>query len=60
MENLISKLDKVDISEKAKEALEDGELKWGIELTEIYKLSLKFYKGDKELFLLTRKISNYN
>lgn len=56
MENLVSKLDKVDINDQAEEATEDGELKWGMELKEIYKLSLKFYKGgDKELFAYEKR-----
>lgn len=60
MENLVSKLDKIDIHDQAEEATE-ADLKWEMELTEIYKLSLKFYKGDdKEFFLLTKKVFKLN
>lgn len=45
MDNIVTKLDKVGIEDIAEEAKEDGDLKWGMDLTEIYKLSLKFYKG---------------
>jgi hypothetical protein len=59
MENLVSKLDKIEMSDPAEEATEDADLKWGMDLTEIYKLSLKFYKGDdKELFCLRKKLKN--
>lgn len=55
MQNLVTKLDKIDIADQAEEATE-ADLKWGLELTEIYKLSLKFYKGDdKELFFAYEK-----
>lgn len=62
MESLTQKLDKVGITEHAEEALEDGELKWGMDLTELYKLSLKFYKGgdDKEFFCLREKFPMKN
>lgn len=48
MESLITKLDKVDLEDRVEEAKEDSHLKWGMDLTEIYKLSLKFYKGKKK------------
>lgn len=47
MENLITKLDKVGLEDRVEEAKEDGQFKWGMDLFEIYKLSLKFYKGKK-------------
>ena len=47
MENLITKLDKVGLEDRVEEAKEDVHVKWGMDLSEIYKLSLKFYKGKK-------------
>lgn len=51
MENLITKLDKVGLEDRVEEAKEDGQFKWGMDLFEIYKLSLKFYKGKKKLMI---------
>lgn len=42
----VEKLAKLSIDEMAEEASEDG-MKWGLPLHEIYKLSTKFYKGEK-------------
>lgn len=55
MENLVTKLDKINMSDEAEEAVEDVDLKWGMNIIEIYKLSLKFYKGDKKIFCLRKK-----
>lgn len=38
MDGLVAK----DIAE---EAVEENQMKWGMQLAEIYRLSLKFYKG---------------
>jgi hypothetical protein len=46
MENLGSNLKKMSIDEVAVEAGDDNEMKWGMNLHEVYKLSLKFYKGN--------------
>jgi hypothetical protein len=49
MEN-ITKLDKVGLEERSEVAKDEDNSKWGMDLTEIYKLSLKFYKGTKRFF----------
>lgn len=41
MTSLQANLDK-DVGE---EAIEENQVKWGMQLSEIYRLSMKFYKG---------------
>lgn len=45
MKENTEKLLKLKIDETATEANEDDCLKWGLPLPEIFKLSMKFYKG---------------
>lgn len=51
MDSLITKLDKVGFEDRVEEAKEDSNLKWGMDLSEIYKLSLKFYKGKEKMMI---------
>lgn len=47
MDNLVGAIDKINLkNEMAEEAKEDdGNLKWGMDMNQIYKLALRFYKG---------------
>lgn len=45
MEKTTSKLSTLLIDDIAEEATEENCEKWGLQLSDIYKLSLKFYKG---------------
>jgi hypothetical protein len=36
----------------AEEAVEENQMKWNMELSEIYRLSLKFYKGRKKVLII--------
>lgn len=47
MEKNTSKMEKLSLDESAEEASDENCLKWGVPLLEIYKLSLKFYKGKR-------------
>lgn len=40
------KFSKLDVSEMGREVHEDDCLKWELPLNEIYRLALKFYKGE--------------
>lgn len=44
-----AKFAKLSIDETGEEASEENSLKWGLPLVEIYKLSLKFYKGKRKI-----------
>lgn len=45
MDKNTTNLAKLSIDEMAEEASEENCLKWGLPLVDIYKISLKFYKG---------------
>lgn len=45
MEKSTLKVAALSIDETAEEANEEDCIKWGLPLVDIYKLSLKFYKG---------------
>ena len=45
MDKNTSKLSTLLIDDTAEEATEEDCVKWGLPLVDIYKLSLKFYKG---------------
>lgn len=47
MDKSTAKMVKLSIDETAEEVSEENCMKWGLPLLEIYKLSLKFYKGSK-------------
>ena len=34
-----------NLAHTAEEAVEENQMKWGMQLSDIYRLSLKFYKG---------------
>ncbi|KAG5672164.1 hypothetical protein PVAND_002317 [Polypedilum vanderplanki] len=44
MENLATNIGKLSVDETGQEASEQNEMKWGMQLVEIYRLALKFYK----------------
>lgn len=45
MDESTAKLVKLSIDDTAEEVTEESCLKWGLPLIEIYKISLKFFKG---------------
>lgn len=56
--DLASKLDKVALEERGEEAKEEDNSKWNMDLGEVYKLALKFYKGDKKFFFADEFLSS--